>query len=336
MDIIREDCIFILKEAPVCWECLRDSRILITGGTGYYGKWFLKSFLYINEALSLNAHISVISRSPELFLKKYPEFAEQNSISFIQSDVRNLDTPYGRFDYLIHAATDVATNQEKDAPDEMLAVARYGTERILKYAKQVGVKKLLLTSSGAVYGIQPPDLDNMPETYQGMPTTIYGKAKKISENLCLESDINCTIARCYASVGPWLKLDIQYAVGNFILNLLNDEPIKIKSDGRPLRSYIYIADLMIWLWTILLNGDNKQIYNVGGNKAISIKTLANLVASVSNKNLTVLVQGQDNINLLPPRYVPDTSKAMARLGLKYNYTLNTGIQRTIEWHRQRI
>ena len=103
-----------------------------------------------------------------------------------------------------------------------------------------------------------------------------------------------------------------------------------------MRSYIYIADLMIWLWTILLNGDNKQIYNVGGNKAISIKTLANLVASVSNKNLTVLVQGQDNINLLPPRYVPDTSKAMARLGLKYNYTLNTGIQRTIEWHRQRI
>ena len=50
MDIIREDCIFILKEAPVCWECLRDSRILITGGTGYYGKWFLctaKLILYI-------------------------------------------------------------------------------------------------------------------------------------------------------------------------------------------------------------------------------------------------------------------------------------------------
>ena len=268
MNIIREDCVFILKEAPVCWERLRDSRILITGGTGYYGKWFLKSFLYINDALSLNAHISVISRSPELFLKKYPEFAEQNSISFIQSDVRNLDIPYGRFDYLIHAATEVATNQEKDAPDEMLAVARYGTERILKYAKQAGVKKLLLTSSGAVYGPQPPNLDNMPETYHGIPDTVYGGAKKISEDLCLGSEINCTIARCYASVGPWLRLDIQYAIGNFILNLLNDESIKIKSDGRPLRSYIYIADLMIWLWTILLEGKKNSTYNVGSEKAL--------------------------------------------------------------------
>mgnify|MGYP001423312762 CR=1 FL=1 len=328
--ILHEDCDFILQKSPVDWQLLRNSNILLTGGTGYYGKWFLASFLHINKTLQLHANLYVVSRSPENFFKNYTVFQEHKDLTFIKGDVRTFSFPKGEFNYVIHAATEVATTQERDAPEEMLSVSEHGTKHVLDFAKEAGVKKLLLTSSGAIYGPQPPELEFMPETYKGKPTTVYGKAKKISEDMCLASDVNCSIARCYASVGPWLRLDAQYAIGNFILNVLKNEPIIIKSDGRPYRSYLYTADLISWLWTILINGKTGEPYNVGSEHAVSILELAQITLYSINKNLSVKVLGIPNLSVPAPRYVPSTYKAHQELLLNQSRTLTESISRTIQ------
>ena len=54
-DIIIKDCNFILRDAPANWLLLQNSRIFLTGGTGFFGKWFLHSFIYINETLHLDS-----------------------------------------------------------------------------------------------------------------------------------------------------------------------------------------------------------------------------------------------------------------------------------------
>jgi len=335
--ILQGDCNVILKTSPVDWQQLKYSKILITGGTGYYGKWFLSSFLYINEYLKLNARLYVVSRFPNAFLSKYPYFQHQNALTFVKGDVRDFDFPKGNFDYVIHAATEVATTQEKDAPQEMLAVSEKGTQHVLNFAKGSGVKRLLLTSSGAVYGPQPHELKLMPETYGLMPVTVYGKAKQLSEDICSASGVNCSIARCYASVGPWLGLNIQYAVGNFILNLLRNEPITIKSDGRPWRSYFYTADLISWLWTILINGRANEAYNVGSENAVSIAELARIISNYSNVGHPIGIQILGKSDGAPaPVYVPDTSKAQQELGLKQNYSLQNSIAKSIDWHRNHL
>ena len=335
-NIVHDACSFILEHSPCNFQQLKNKKILIAGGTGYYGKWFLQSFAYINKKLCLNAEMHVVSRSPESFLEKNPTFAEYSDLHFIKGDVRDFEFPSGDFSYLIHAATEVVSGQEKSNPDEMMRVAEYGTENLLRFAKSANVERILLTSSGAVYGPQPCNLANMPETYPATPTTIYGKAKKLSEDICMSSGLPCSIARCYASVGPWLRLDVQYAVGNFIKNVLDGEAIFIKGDGRPYRSYLYTADLISWLWTILLDGENGEAYNVGSDIPVSITELAQAVVKSASSDVPIKYGIKPDFSIPAPRYVPDVSKIKNSLGVAQHFGLNEGIKNSFVWHLSSI
>jgi len=111
----------------------------------------------------------------------------------------------------------------------------------------------------------------------------YGEGKRVAELLCAlaawETGIACVIARCFAFIGPHLPLDAHYAAGNFLRDALKGGPINIISDGRPVRSYLYMADLMVWLMILLVKGQSCRPYNVGSDEAVS---LAELAASIQD------------------------------------------------------
>src|SRR5882724_965440 len=103
--IARSDLDLILRETEQLWAEVRNQRIFITGGTGFFGTWLLESFSHINRKLSLNARATVLTRSPDAFRAKCPYLAVDESIEFITVDVRSFDFPNGEFRYVIHAAT---------------------------------------------------------------------------------------------------------------------------------------------------------------------------------------------------------------------------------------
>lgn len=311
-------------------ESLKNKRIFLTGGTGFFGKNLLSFFMRLSEDCNLDIKVFVLSRNFEQFSQNFHDLLNHDFIECLHGDVRDFVFPREEFDFIIHAATPASSKLEAESPNEMSSIIIEGTKRVVEFAKICGAQKLLLTSSGAVYGAQPPDIDNIYEEYPTQPASVYGKGKLEAEKICAGEFSGSVIARCFAFVGPYLPLDIHYAIGNFIRDGLRGEAITVTGDGRNYRSYLYSDELVHWLLTILLNGNG--VYNVGSEHAISIGDLARLISS--RFDVPVKIIGKPNIDVPVPRYVPSTRLASETLGLSQNIPLEESIERTIEWHKR--
>ncbi|MBI3144816.1 MAG: NAD-dependent epimerase/dehydratase family protein [Pseudogulbenkiania sp.] len=333
----------ILAHTDGVWDALRGKSIFITGGTGFIGTWLVESLLYANEQLSLNCRVTLLSRNPDRFTASFPHIAASRSVQLVKGDVRDFPADIGRFDFIIHAATDVADPVGANSYLNVFEVNVDGTRRVLELARASGSQGVLLTSSGAVYGRQPPTLPAVSEDYPGAPDSLalnaaYGLGKRAAEWLTVAHHkahgVPTKIARCFAFVGPHLPLDKQFAIGNFIRDAMQNETIRISGDGTPVRSYLYAADLAIWLWTILVHGRSVEAYNVGSDQELSIAELASVVAEVCHSTGGVSIAKQAIPELPVERYVPAIDKARNELGLRVWVELKDAISRTVNWHEQ--
>ncbi len=107
-------------------------------------------------------------------------------------------------------------------------------------------------------------------------------------------------------------------------------------DGTPRRSYLYGADLAIWLWTILLRGAPARPYNVGAEADHSIAEVARIVADEVNRSAQVRIAQTPNPARPAERYVPSTERARAELALQEWIDVREGVRRTAAWHRRRM
>ncbi len=284
------------------WHKLRAKRIFITGASGFIGTWLVESLLWANANLGLEAEIV---RLPRTFPSR------------------------STFDFGIHTAK----------ADDFHADIEL-TRRALEFAAQSGVHRFLYTSSGAVYGNMPSETNTFTEDCARIPhpdarELSYAQSKRAGENLCaaFSRKFNfCTvIARLFAFAGPGLPLDRNFAVGNFVRDALSGGPIVIQGDGTSLRSYLYAADLAIWLWTLLLEGENATPYNVGSSYPVSILELAAIVAGQASPSLPVVIMGRNVIGAAST-YVPSVQRAAADLGLRPLIPLAECIRRMYAWN----
>ncbi len=331
----------ILVHTEGLWEELRGQHIFITGGTGFFGCWLLESFAWANEKFRLQAEAVVLSRNPAVFRAKAPHLAANPAIRFHVGDVCTFAFPQGDFAHVIHAATGASTALNEDDPLRMLDTIITGTRRVLDFAVQTRAKSFLLTSSGAVYGKQPPELSHIPEDHPGAPdplapSSAYAEGKRVAELLCAlyhqQHGLATKIARGFAFVGPWLPLDAHFAIGNFIRDAMRGGPIEVKGDGTPYRSYLYAADLAVWLWTILLRGQACRPYNVGGNQEVTVADLAGEVRKALKPSAKIHIAARPRSTSLPQRYVPATTRAKSELGLVAAVHLPEAIRRTAAWY----
>lgn len=346
MNRLQDDLALIASATQGLWEELRGERVFLTGGTGFFGAWLVESFCHVNRELGLGARATLLTRDPERFRAKCPHLAADPAITLMAGDVRDFAFPEGRFGYVIHAATEASLKQSTEEPLEMLTTILAGTERTLKFAEHCGARKFLLTSSGAVYGRQPGDLPHVPETYPGAPdpldpASVYSEGKRASELMCALYQktlttkglpFECKIARCWAFCGPHLPLDTHFAIGNFIGDVLAGRAISIGGDGTPRRSYLYAADLAVWLWTMLFRAPALVPINVGSDRDVSILELAQAVAAALDPKTEIRIAKQAVAGALPARYVPSVDRARELLGLRQTVGLEDSIRRTAAWY----
>jgi nucleoside-diphosphate-sugar epimerase len=302
-------------------------RILITGGTGFFGKSILADW---RNAQRPGTELVILSRQPDAFLAKNPSFQDLQGVSFVSGDIRNFAFPEGDFSAVIHAATPARQFIDEK---ELASIILNGSKRVLEFCKTRSIPKLLYISSGAVYGEMPAGVKQMSESLLCQPQTVYGKSKLDAENLCLDSGVACAIARCFAFVGEYLPLNLHFAIGNFILDCLLQRPIHIKGDGTASRSYLYAGDLVRQLWALLSCCKSQLIVNIGSDRAVSIKELAELVRNCAGSKNEIIVSNLPGLPRTSNCYIPDISLARNLLKTGELTSLETALRQVIAFHR---
>ena len=318
------------------------AKLLITGGTGFFGRALLR---YLDSEWRLNGllpfyQITVVTRSHASFRKKYPLLADLSWLDWHEGNLLNPDTlpQHDMYHYILHAAS-YSTDAAASTPLQRYRQIVDGTENMLKFAVKSGAHRFLLTSSGSGYGPQPVEMKAISETYNAMPDPLrpinaYGVAKRQAEHLCAlyghQYGLETVIARCFAFVGEDLPRDAHFAIGNFIRDALERPEITVIGNGIPIRTYMHQSDLAHWLITILKLGVSGNAYNVGSDEAISIADAAYLVRDILSPNKQVYVLRKPIADyVFRDRYVPDVSKAKMDLGLEITVPLEQAIRLSV-------
>jgi len=327
----------------ICSNCLPDLKsisnksILITGGSGFFGKWFIESIAFANINFSLNISLTLITRDKSIFLLNNPKFIYFNFLTIVEGNILKKQNIKGDFDYLLHMATTTAHETFNGELDESkVKTLEVGTENIIDFAIKNKIPKLLFTSSGVIYG-QSDKMHLMEQDFVKSPIVNKGKglaqgkilAETIITNRCRSHNINYKIARCFSFVGPYLPLDIHYAIGNFINDARQNRPIVLRSEGKSVRSYLYIADTIIWLLKLLVC-DEEGVFNVGSERQITIYDLAHKVRDMISPSSDVVIVHKDLTegNFTRDIYVPSVSKIKSSLGVEEWTSLEDSILKT--------
>jgi dTDP-glucose 4,6-dehydratase len=321
---------------------LRDlggKSLFITGGTGFFGLWLLTALRALNNR-GVFTEVSVLSRDPARFLTRHPQFRDQTWLNFRSGNVRDFKLPDRQFDFLLHAATETSIAAHANPP-EMFDDIVLGTRHVLDFARECGVRRMLLISSGAVYGPQPSILTHQPDDSlmaceTSLPSSAYGEGKRVMElmgaMLQQSTGIESITARCFTFCGPGIPLNGHFAIGNFVRDALFSEQITVQGDGSPIRSYLYGADLAVWLLYLLIKGQPGESYNVGSDFALSIKELALKVRDVISPGKAVRVLKTNATEpLVRQRYVPEITRARM-LGCAPWTTLEESLSHTSDFY----
>jgi len=319
-------------------------NILLTGGTGFFGAWILALFDWIDRQGVADVRVFCISRDPSKFILRHPWTRNARWLHWITGDVRDFKFPDTHIDYVLHAATDTSSDAGEN-PAELLDSITEGTKHVLSCALHCKAKRILLVSSGGAYGAQPPQIETLDEACAFAPSTMtsrnaYGEGKRIMELLgaCHTERTSCavTVARCFAFVGAGLPLDQHFAIGNFIRDALTSDQLTVGGDGTAVRSYLYAADLAIWLLTILARGQSCRIYNVGSDRSMNMKEIAQAVADTLAPSKHVIIKGQPGASPVGNRYIPSIERARKELGLDVWTNLDLAITNTAHWGGEKI
>lgn len=336
-----EDLDIVASELSKSVFELNEKDILLTGGTGFFGPWLLYFLIHLKQKYSIHFNIFCLSRDSAAFLEMHPLIANDNNIFWKDQDLTqpfNIDFAP---DYVFHMATDVKFENNDVCLNSFDAIIS-GTRNVLRF---LGTKnknvKLIFTSSGAVYGKQPVSVSHLAETDFSAPDSLnshnfYSEGKRACELMCAlyakeNSNFQFVSARCFAFSGAFLPLDKNFAIGNFVKDLIEGKDIIVLGNGMARRSYMYAADLVLWLTEILLRGKHGESYNVGSDQSISIGELAHLIAGLKN-DIKVEIKGKVETNYKLEQYVPDVTKAKNQLGLKMYFSLESGIKKMIKFN----
>lgn len=343
--LVREDIAAIVASMTAEAPALAGKTILMSGGAGFLGKYFLGVLHYLNEHV-LPEPVSVISVDNYITGDRDPNFDFSNTkILNVWGDVTYPLPVRQGIDYIIHAAGLASPVYYLKYPLETIESAVTGAKNLLELARRNHLKGFLLFSSSEIYGDPVPSAVPTPETYHGNvssvgPRACYDESKRLAETVSTiywqRHGVPVTIVRPFNVFGPGMKHDDRRVIPMFTYQALNGQPITVHGDGHQTRTFCYITDAMVGFFKVLLKGQPGEAYNIGNDEnEISMRDLAQVFMDTAGGNARfALVPYPDTYPAgEPQRRCPDLTKARTTLGFAPQVHFREGLERFIAWCR---
>jgi nucleoside-diphosphate-sugar epimerase len=286
--VIREDLDDIVEASTDAMRKLSGSSLLLTGGSGFIARYLVESVIRFNEISGAAPCVLTLpSRNPELLMSRYRQQVDAKEVVVIDWTGLRADGLAGRrWDYVVHGAATADPVRVAQDPEGSFRDAIRMAASIVDVAKSSAAKRIVLISSGAVYGDQPAHVAEIPETFGdgpdiSAPTGAYGEAKRASELLFRLSGLDHRIARVFSVIGPYQDLGSSFAVPDLIMQAANRGLLQLTGDGSARRSYCYATDLTVFLVNLLAGDPRHDVYNVGCRQGTAtVGEVADVIADI--------------------------------------------------------
>tara|TARA_B100001027_G_C16266887_1_gene332587 strand:- start:4979 stop:6037 length:1059 start_codon:yes stop_codon:yes gene_type:complete len=341
-NIIKLDCYKILKN--VNCKLLKNKKILILGANGFLASIIQSTLITSNKINNSNCKIiSVSQREPYGILKELISFSRE--IKFIKKDLsqtKNLKfLDKLKFDFIFHCATYGQPSKWMQQGIKTISL-NTGTLKYLLDKATKDKSKIMFFSSVDVYGElknkkQPVDEYFQPE-FKNMNRIPYKFSKLVGEELCnlykKEYKTKVYIIRAAHTYGPGQGLNDKRAICDFLRGAIFKKKIKLRDQGKSIKTWGYVSDVVTMFFNIMLNGKSLT-YNTVGNDYQSIKKVAKTI-SKSLPNVKLEIPKKDIINFKfgkDPKYQIFKAKNYNREFKKYpQVAIQEGIQRLVDWN----
>lgn len=278
---------------------------MITGATGLIGSQIAKTILTCNRLKGTDGKVVAVVRNPEKAKKVYSGFLDGN-IEIIKSDILEYPEYRGNVDYIIHTASPTGSRYFVEKPVETIEAAVLGTNRILEFAKDKDIDGMVYLSSLEVYGVPNGKNETIKESDYGYidPLSVrssYSEGKRMVECLCAsyasEYSVPVKVLRLSQTFGAGVEYDDGRVFAEFARCLMEGRDIVLHTDGSTVRTYLYTADAVTAILTVLFKGEKGEAYNATNPEtACSIKEMAELIAGLDpERNIRVKIEIPDDL-----------------------------------------
>jgi UDP-glucuronate decarboxylase len=340
---IQSDIEEIVTRILPSLEKLCGKKVLITGAAGFLGRYFvavLQKFNYQAEnpisIVALDNHIT------SEHIKRNDQRRIDPNIEWIYGDASLAANLPDQFDYVLHAAGIASPEYYRANPLETIKVAVDVTRDILEMAKK-NKSRVLFFSSSEIYGDPFPEFVPTNEDYRGNvstrgPRACYDESKRMGETLCwvyqTYHQVHVSVARPFNVYGPGMMPKDYRVLPNFASSWAKQESLKVYGHGKQTRTFCYITDAIVGFFSILIDGVEPNVYNVGNPlPEISITDLAKMVRKTLDEDISIetikypSTYPEDE----PNRRCPDISRITSTLNYQPQVSLEEGLQRFFGW-----